>query len=114
MRSISRREFLHDSAAIAAAVAAAGPLATTVEAAAKAKKGDANEQLNVAVVGVHGQGRGHVSGYAGRHNCVVATICDADSAVVGPAMTAAEKAQGRTPKFEQDIRKVIEDKSIDI
>lgn len=113
MFPISRREFLHDSA-IAAAVTASGlEIFRGAPAAAAEKKGDANDQLRVACIGVNGQGRSHVSGYAGRHNCVVATICDVDEGVIGPAMTSAEKAQGKAPKYEKDIRKVLDDKSID-
>jgi predicted dehydrogenase len=68
----------------------------------------------VAVVGVHGRGKDHVGGFAGRHNCVVTTICDADRDVIGPAMKIAAKGQKSTPKFVQDIRKVVEDKDVDI
>ena len=116
MRSINRREFLHDSG-LAAALAAVGSLNSPVEAAEKtkaAKKKSANEQIHVAVMGVHGRGREHVQKFSQHPECVVATICDADSAVVGPAMRVAEKGQGKAPKFEQDIRRVLEDKSIDV
>ncbi|HEV3260804.1 MAG TPA: Gfo/Idh/MocA family oxidoreductase [Gemmataceae bacterium] len=115
MRSISRRDFLTDSAALAA-LAGAGLLGAPAAAAEdkRAKKGDANDKLHVAVVGVHGRGKDHVHGFAGRHNCVVAAICDADEAVIGPAMKAAEKAQGTAPRYEQDIRKLLDDKTIDI
>jgi len=115
MRSISRRDFLHDSAALAA-LAGAGALGAPVAAAAakKTKKGDANDRLHVAVVGVRGRGMSHVGGFAGRHNCVVTAICDADQAVIGPAMEGAERIQGTAPRYEQDIRKLLDDKSIDI
>src|SRR5207247_4288776 len=73
MRSLSRREFLHDSAALAAALAGAG---VTRAAEETAKKGAANDQLRVAILGANGRGRDHVGGFAGRHNCIVATICD--------------------------------------
>jgi predicted dehydrogenase len=115
MSSLNRREFLQDSAALAAVFAGMRSVDSLAAAEPKpAKKRDINDQLQVAVVGVHGQGRSHVSGYAGKHNCIVATICDVDSAVVGPAMQAADKAQHKTPKYEQDIRRVLDDKSIDI
>ena len=114
MRSISRRDFLHDSA-ILAALAGAG-LGSESSAAEKAvaKKGQLNDQLRVAVIGVHGRGRDHISGLAGKHDCIITTICDADSAVIAPAMKAVEKKQGKAPNYEQDIRKVVEDKNIDI
>jgi predicted dehydrogenase len=115
---INRREFIHDSAALAALLAGIGELSDLKAHAEKetkpVKKGDVNEQLRVAVVGVHGRGKDHVQSFAGKHNCIVATICDADQAVVGPAMSIAEKNQKQTPKYEQDIRKVLEDKTIDI
>jgi predicted dehydrogenase len=118
MGSITRRDFLHDSAALAALLAEAGVFSSKLSAAEKepkkVKKGDANDTLHVAMIGVHGQGSGDLVGYAGKHNCIVTTICDCDQAVIGKAMSAAERAQGKAPKYEQDIRRVMDDKSIDI
>src|SRR5207244_1288483 len=108
MSLLSRRDFLHDSAALTAALASAGLLSDSVAAAAKSgkavKRSDANDQLNVAVIGVHGRGVSHVDGFAGRHNCVVTTICDADKAVIGTAMKIVEKRQDKPAKFVQDLR----------
>jgi predicted dehydrogenase len=115
MGSINRREFLQDSAFLAAALAGTGLAggARAAEKEAAAKKGAA-DRLRVAVIGVHGRGMSHVGGLANKHNCVVTTVCDADSAVIGRAMKAVEKAQGKPPRYEQDVRKVVEDKNIDI
>jgi len=117
MGSISRRNFLQDSA-LAAASLAVGAAARNAGAAEKvmraAKKGQVNDQLRVAVIGVNGRGMSHVHGFANRNNCVITTICDADEAVIGRAMKAVEKAQGRAPKYEQDLRRVVEDKNIDV
>jgi predicted dehydrogenase len=116
MGSISRRHFLHDSALAAAALA----LGETARSAAAekvvraARKGQANDRLRVAVLGVRSRGVSHVHGFANRNNCVVTTICDAVEAVIGPAMKAVEKAQGKAPRYEQDLRRVVEDKNIDI
>jgi predicted dehydrogenase len=117
MRFLSRRDFLQDSSALAAALAGAGLLggaATAAEKKEEARRQDVNDRLHVAVVGVHGRGMSHVQGFAGSHNCIVTTICDADEAVIGPAMKYVEAKQGKPPKYEQDIRKLLEDKSIDI
>jgi hypothetical protein len=117
MRSISRRDFLQDSAFLAA-LAGAGVVSDTfaAEKVAAVKKGQLNDQLRVAVVGVHGRGMNHVQAFAGNNNLntVITTVCDVDSAVIGPAMKRVEAKQGKAPKFEQDIRKVVEDKDIDI
>src|SRR5262249_18354094 len=80
----------------------------------KKAKDSVQEKLRVAVVGVRGRGMSHVGGFAGNNNCVVTTICDADEGVIGKAMEAVEKKQGKKPKFEKDIRKVVEDKEIDV
>jgi predicted dehydrogenase len=114
MRSLNRREFLHNSAAVTAALAGAGSLTASPAAAKKTKKGDANDLVHIAVIGVHGRGREHVKALAGRSNCVITTICDADEAVIGAAMTMVEKAQGKPPKYEQDLRRVMDDPTIDI
>jgi predicted dehydrogenase len=114
MRSLNRRQFLHSSASMTAALAGASTLTAAPAAAKKTKKGDANDLLHVAVIGVHGRGREHINGFAGKHNCVVTTICDADEAVIGPAMTYVEKVQGKPPRYEQDLRRVMDDPTIDI
>jgi len=115
MSFLNRRDFIKDSAVLAALAAAGGVGKATAAAKSEkaAKAGDSNSQLRVAVIGVHGRGQTHVHNFAGKNNCVVAVICDADSAVIGNAMSAAEKAQGHAPRYEQDIRKVVEDKNID-
>ena len=114
MRSITRRQFLGDSATLAAALASLRGLPSVSAAPVETKKASVNDRLRVAVIGVNGRGRDHVKGFANKHNCVVNTICDADSGVIGPAMTAVEKTQGKPPRFEQDLRRVLDDKSIDL
>jgi predicted dehydrogenase len=115
MKFMNRREFIHDSAALSALLAGLKQIPVRgTEETKPVKKGDVHDQLRVAVVGVNGRGKEHVSGFAGRPDCLVATICDADTAVIGNAMSIAEKKQRKAPKFEQDIRKVLDDKTIDI
>jgi predicted dehydrogenase len=112
-----RREFLSDSA-ILAALAAAGIVPGRLRALDKPmeepQKGGPMDRLRVACVGVAGRGMAHVGGFAGKNNCIVTTICDCDEGVIGKAMDAVEKAQGKKPAFVRDIRKVVEDPAIDI
>ena len=77
-------------------------------------KVETKDKLRVAIVGVKGRGMSHVSGFLEQKDCVITTICDADKGVIGKAMETVEKKSGKAPKFEQDIRKVVEDKNIDI
>ena len=111
MDIFSRREFLNRSAIITAAAAAgSGALAVDKPAPVKAQA----DKLRVAVVGVRGRGMSHVSGFLGKNNCEITTVCDCDEAVIGSAMKAIEAKQGKAPKYEKDIRKVVADRDIDI
>jgi hypothetical protein len=116
MDILSRREFL-ERAAILSAAAAAGSTAAQAQtrpAAAAAAGRGAADKLRVAIVGVNGRGMSHVSGFLGKNNCEITTICDCDEAVITRAMRAVEKTQGKAPKFEKDIRKVVADKDVDV
>ena len=115
MGPFSRREFLERSAILSAAVAAgATPVVADEPVTARAKKGSASDRLRVAVVGVRGRGMSHVGGFNGKSNCEIVTVCDCDEAVIGNAMKSIEKAQGGAPKYVKDVRKVVEDKNIDV
>jgi predicted dehydrogenase len=116
MPRLTRRDFLKDSALLATLAGTGFPEASRAARPNEktSQQGSANERLRVAVVGVNGRGHDHIRGFANRHNCVVSVICDADEGVIGNAMREAQKAQGLTPRFEQDIRKVVADKDIDV
>jgi predicted dehydrogenase len=114
MSSLSRRDFFRGSAALAAASMTLAERPVQADQPAPAGRGAANEQIHVACIGVHGRGRDHVSGFAGRNNCIVTHVCDADSAVVGPALNIAERAQHRRPTFVQDLRRIMDDRSIHV
>jgi predicted dehydrogenase len=115
MPNLSRRDFIQDASRVSAALAAAGFAAAPGCAAdSTPAPGDVADRLNVAVLGVNGRGMAHVGSFAGRHNCVVTTICDPDSAVVDRALKSAAAAQKVTPRYEPDLRRVFDDKSIDL
>jgi len=114
MRTLDRRDFLNESALLASTAALlAGTTEILADEPQSANKG-ATEKLRVAVVGVRGRGMAHVHGFAGKNNCVITTVCDADKGVISRAMEDIDEKQGKAPKFEQDIRKVVADKDIDI
>lgn len=123
MSVFSRREFIHRSAVLSAAAASLGFPNLRAADEPTAKKGSANDRLKVAVVGVRSRGMSHVgsaekgkeSGYLDpTNNCEIVAICDADEGVIGSAMKRIKETQGEEPKYVQDIRKLLEDKSIDV
>jgi predicted dehydrogenase len=115
MDVFSRREFINRSAILAAASAALGTGSASAEQPKAVPVGAKREdKLRVAVVGVRGRGMSHVGGFLGKNNCEITTVCDCDEAVIGSAMKSIEGKQGAAPKYEKDIRKVVENKDIDI
>jgi predicted dehydrogenase len=111
---LDRRSFINPSAVISAAMAALRGTPLLADEPKPAQKRSPGELLNVCVVGVNGRGMSHVGGFNGNFDCRITTICDVDSKVVGQAMKKVGDKNRQEPKFEQDIRRVLDDKSIDI
>ncbi len=74
----------------------------------------ANDRINVAVIGVRGRGRDHITSYSKLPEARVVAICDIDQAQIERAVQLNDKLTGAKPqKTYQDIRKLLEDKDID-
>lgn len=115
MSHLSRRELLQRSMLTTAAALAARSIAPAY--AQEPASQSPNEKIGVAVMGVNGRGGSHVQAYhggAGR-NSEILHVCDVDGNVgANMAGLIADKQDGRRPKVTEDIRKVLEDKSVDI
>lgn len=111
MKHLSRREWLEQSMfAAAAASAVPATFAWSKESLAYS----AADKVRVAVIGVNGQGGGHLSALMKRPGCEVVAICDVDTEVgQKKGVAVVEKATGKAPKYYQDIRKLLEDKDLD-
>lgn len=96
---MNRRHFLAGS--VAAAAARASGLAS------------ANDTIRVACVGVRGQGREHLHRYGKMQNVEIAAICDIDQSVLNARLTEVEKMGRKRPASYTDLRKLLEDRSID-
>ncbi len=97
---MNRRHFLLGSAAAAAAVRPhmlASP----------------NDTVRIACVGVHGQGRAHLHAYNKMQNIDIAAIVDIDESVLNSRLDEVEKMGRKRPAAYTDLRKLLEDKSID-
>ncbi len=107
----TRRQFLEESmlATAAATVSAARPLFGMAETSRSA-----NEKLGVAIVGVRGRGGSHIGALAGRKDAEVLYLCDVDSQVLAKRRQEVEKRQGRAPRCESDLRRVLEDPRVDV
>lgn len=112
MASLSRRRFLEDSMWAATAALAAGSVAHTSRAADASSS--PNEKLGVAIVGVNGRGREHVSNFMERPDTEVLVICDADEKVGQARCNEVERKTGKKPKYVRDMREAFDDKSVDV
>lgn len=113
MSKFSRREFLKDSVLFASAAAVLGDEFAKGNPAGPAPKVGPNDRIRIAVVGFNGRGRSHLDAFSKLADTTVATICDADSGLAERGARMVEQAQKTAPTFVQDIRRVLDDKSID-
>ncbi len=75
-----------------------------------------NDRINMSVIGVRGQGFGHLRRWAGmaeERNVYIKTICDVDENLWEERINLVEEIQGTRPGAEYDMRKVLQDDDID-
>jgi predicted dehydrogenase len=108
MGHISRRRFLQGSAAASASLLLAGTRAS-------GKVIGSNERLRIAVAGVHGRGGSHIKGWLDQSNVEIVYLIDPDREVLGQKVNLVEElSNGQSrPKGLTDVRKALEDKSLD-
>jgi predicted dehydrogenase len=104
---ISRRQFVGT-----AAMTVAG---ATMTARSYAQIVGANDRVNFATMGLNGRGYAHLS--ALKNNAAksrVTHVCDVDTKIMAKFLPEATKELGYTPATEQDFRKVLESKDVDV
>jgi len=104
--NITRRTFLKDTVK---RTAAAGALCGITFLPHSERVFGANDRVRVAICGLHGRGKDHVSAYSRVSQVEIAGLCDVDENVL-------RKRQGEISSHTQtyvDVRKLLEDKSID-
>lgn len=104
-----RRKFMKNGAKVAAVVAVPGALR-----ALGTQQGGvgANDRVRVAIVGLRGRGESHIRGYGALPNVEIAALCDIDDSVMSERVAQVRK-MGFQPKTYTDVRKLLDDKSID-
>ncbi len=110
MKSMDRRNFLKNAGAGTMGLMAAGsPLVKSAMG-----KNSPNETINVAVMGIRNRGGQHAENFAKIPNVKVTMLCDADENLLPPLAEKIAEIQGHRPRTEVDIRKVLEDKQVDV
>lgn len=109
---LTRRDFL-DNSLLAAAALAVGAATPTTQAAptAKARVG-ANDKIRVAVIGVNGQGGAHLGEWLKLPDVELAAVCDCDPSAFLKRIGMFKDLK-QLPRYQPDVRKLFEDKTID-
>ena len=97
---IDRRDFLKTGAATVAAFQTKNVLG-------------ANDRVRMAVIGLRGRGFDHIKSIHGIPNVELAAICDIDEKVIAQRLGSIEQLGMPKPQAFGDLRKLLEDKSID-
>lgn len=111
---VSRRDFVERAMLAATAALAASNVSDPLEAAEQPSDSriSPNEKVRVATIGVNGQGGSHLSEWLKLPDVEVVAICDCDPNAYKKVVGKFKEASIQ-PKFYQDVRKLLEDKSID-
>lgn len=102
-KNVSRRTFVKASTAAAVAAPVLVPRSAF----------GANDKIRVAVLGVNGRGKNHISGFMALDGVEVVTLCDPDMNVLKAREKDFKEEYGKSVKLEQDLRRVYDDKDID-
>jgi len=115
MRKIDRRRFITTSMQGTAGLAASVALASSPVAAPAilGRALGANERVRIATIGVRGRGRNHAESFASFDDVEVAAICDVDRRVMPELAGRIATRRGTQPRLVSDLRRVIDDASID-
>ena len=117
MKNLNRRSFLKSSLLTSASATVwPGLIAkaqVTAQASAVARVRSPNDEIGYAVVGFHGRGADHLKGMAEVKGTRLVALCDVDSNVLEKEVKSCEK-RGQQVKGYTDIRKLLEDKDVDV
>ena len=111
--AITRRAWL--ATATAGAIAAAtGPRSRGAEPEAAAAAATPVDRIHVAVMGVNGRGAALARAFNANPRAEVVKLCDVDERIGGALAESLEKDGRRRPAIERDIRRVLDDKLVDV
>src|SRR6516225_4545333 len=107
---INRREFLRAGAQTGADLVALSGITFITH---PERVFGANDRVQLAVIGLHGQGFAHVEEYSKIKTAAIAAVCEVDETVLNHRLEQMEKMGLPKPKTFGDLRKLLDDKSID-
>ena len=73
----------------------------------------ASDKINIAIMGVRGRGRNLIGVFCGLNDVNISYFCDVDPGVIPRVAKIVDEAGRPQPKVISDIRRALDDKSID-
>lgn len=108
---VNRRSFLAQSRQ--AGLGAAAGL-TLLRNPRSVRAAPANDKINLGIIGLGGRGPHLARGFLQRDDCVIGAVADVKSdALTARAAEIAQQQAGRAPARYVDLRRLLDDKSID-
>jgi predicted dehydrogenase len=118
LQKTSRRQFLEEtmfSAAAAVAASAVGQLSASEQEIHEVARRVPGRKLEIAVVGVRGRGKSHLTAFQQLAGANVRCVVDVDREIgLKRCGEIAKRQRGRAPRFYTDIREALDDPAIDI
>jgi predicted dehydrogenase len=104
MTTANRRQFLKRTGTVFAGAA---------WGMSRSRAAGANERVILGMIGPGGHGAGLLRAFAARKDAEVAYVCDADATRMNDAARAVERATGKAPRAEKDMRRIFDDRAVD-
>ena len=74
----------------------------------------ANDRINVAVCGIKGRGTSHMGGHGRQKNVAISHLVDPDTRLHEARKKFVQNKFKNTPDCVQDVRKVLDNKEVDV
>jgi predicted dehydrogenase len=109
MESLSRRDFLKSTSAVATGLFAGASLLAGGRRAVAA-----DEEIRAAVIGLNGRGGAHIGGLLRIPGVRITALCDPDESLFESRAQGIADKQGAKPRCYYDIRELLEDDQVDV
>ncbi len=87
--------------------------ASAAALAATPKLNSAAGRVNIAIIGLRGRGKALAGSFATVPGCSIEAVVDVDASVLSQVAAGIAKQTGKPPRTFSDLRRVLDDKSID-
>jgi predicted dehydrogenase len=106
MNTSTRRQFISRATAVAAGAATLGHRSIS-------RAASPNDKIILGIIGPGGMGTNLLNSFVTQKDVEIAAVCDVDANRAAAAAKSVERASGKTPRTEKDLRRILEDRAID-